>query len=228
MTEETANLSVLVKRADSKLLKAEKELKEAKNTVFLLKEAFSEILKAEKISKKSDFLKDEFNSLVKEVELLKTLKKSSLAVNNLKKGLVEIEVLHNNAVMFLEQFRDYRKYVFHGSNELKDFVEAVLKKLNIERIVFKPDVGGIVDIDNVLKKFGQKANAQRFELSTDKVRELMNELSFLSIFSGYILICDLVKIRFTGKNSLEVKASPENIKEFDSLCLKHGCTFSSD
>ena len=164
--------------------------------------------------KKNPQLEKETEDEIKRRELISLHKKMTTVVANIK---TEVDTLYKEMVndsKFLEQYRNYRTYIFPDSKKTQDFLKKTFDGFNIESFVLKFNVVGNINLAEITEKVKGKKNGIDIIVPAENLNLVFEEV-LKSQTSKFRLVTEPITIYIEKETVLYIEGQSKKVQLCD-------------
>ena len=219
MDNDKAIVKERVKTVEKEIHKTNNLLNELTVLEGSLGNIYKDLLSIEELTEENPLASSVFRELLKEQKLIGLYKKLDLNLSKLKQLMQKYEEPSVRSNLFLENYRNYRSYVFPSRETAANFAEQMFSLFSVTEAVFKPEFIGTIDLDKVSQELKvQRKDAVSLIIPVAKIQELVRLLDSFGVYKSFKLETELEKLIWKENKTLFVESDNAKIKRLDRLC----------
>ncbi|MFH1751680.1 MAG: hypothetical protein ABH821_01960 [archaeon] len=216
MLSEKVRLREAVKTAEKEMYRTNLLLENLYKLNESMKTITSSLKEAESVTEDSPIMIEYFNELTNNKNLLKVFKELD---NNLKRFnfiLKDFESKVTQNALFLENFRNYRTYMFPSKNKEIEFIKQIAETLSISEFCFKPEMIGTMNIEEIAKDLKLIKENSCLIVQDEQIRRLLEFIERNERNKTFKLETDQIKITCKA-NQITIETTNPQIKRIDQI-----------
>lgn len=208
-----------VKTIEKEIHKTNNLLNELTGLEGSLGSIYKDLLSIEELTEENPLASSVFRELLKEQKLIGLYKRLDLNLTKLKQLMQKYEEPSVRSNLFLENFRNYRSYVFPTVDSAKNFAEQMFSLFSVTEVSFKPEFIGTINLDQISQELKvQRKDAASLIIPVAKIADLIKLLNSIGTYKSFKLETGLEKLVWKEHKTLFVESDNAKIKRLDRLC----------